>query len=77
MKKLILPASSVTMFAQEKLQKYKIYFVNILVQIIVKVYCIFIGEICKKYKKYVKNMMKLAKYSKKSIENKVNFFTVI
>ena len=27
-----------------------------------------------KFKKYVKNMMKLAKYSKKIIENKVNFF---
>ena len=33
------------MFAQEKLQKNKKYFVNILVQIIVKVYYIFIGEI--------------------------------
>jgi hypothetical protein len=30
-----------------------------------------------KLKKYVKNMVKLAKYSKKIIGNKVNFFTVI
>ena len=34
-----------TIFAQEKLQKNKKYFANILVQIIVKVYYIFIGEI--------------------------------
>jgi hypothetical protein len=34
-----------TMSAQENLQKYKIYFENILVQIIVKIYYIFIGEI--------------------------------
>jgi hypothetical protein len=34
-----------TMFAQEKLQKNKAYFVNILAQIIAKEYYIFIGEI--------------------------------
>jgi len=30
-----------------------------------------------KFKKYDKNMMKLVKYSKRLIENKVNFFTLI
>ena len=34
-----------TMFSQENLEKNKTYFINILVQIIVKVYHIFIGEI--------------------------------
>jgi hypothetical protein len=34
-----------TVFAQEKLQKNQAYFVSILVQIIVKEYYIFIGEI--------------------------------
>jgi hypothetical protein len=30
-----------------------------------------------KFKKYARNMMKLAKYSKEITENKVNLFTVI
>ena len=34
-----------TMFSQEKLQENKTYFINILVQIIVKEYYLFIGEI--------------------------------
>ena len=38
-------------FSQEKLQENKTYFINILVQIIVKEYYIFIGEIWEKYNK--------------------------
>ena len=40
---------SFIVFVKEKLPKDKTYFVNVLVQIIVKKYYILIGEILKKY----------------------------